>query len=473
MVERRYRERAYFARDPITAASQRVAVAKTFGCVRVVYNDTVAARREAYRNGDRFPSDAALMKRLITDAKHTPDRQWLSEVSPVPLQQAVRANGVAYRNFFDSVSGKRQGPKMGLPRFKKKQGAQSARFTRNARFKIRRGNKKTWLVRLPSIPGELRVRSTRPLPDDPSSITLIQEPDGTLHLSFCHDVNESAWQSTHQMPGDGQPGTGVMGADLGLETLTSEVHVDPTAAQTVTDASAGDDSNELPDGLTRRKEPNPRHLRRQTKKLKKQQRRLSRKQKGSNNRRKTKTLVARTHSKVARTRLHEHRQTARRWCHENQVITIEGLAILALCRAGRKGAAGRGFRKSVHDAGWGLLLQQVAYYAELWGREVIPIDRWEPTSQVCCVCGVNSGPKPLHVRVWECPHCGSVVDRDWNAAVNIMVAAGHAETLNAFGGDVRLRLAAADPESPHPVWKEEGTSGNPRGITTLVTRHAC
>ena len=465
-VERRNRERAYYSRDPETSAQQRVAVAKTFGCVRVVTNDSIARRREAHRNGDPHPTYNALAKLLITDAKNTVERAWLGEVSPVPLQSALRDATQAYKNFFDSVSGRRKGPKMGLPRFKRKQGAQSARFTRNARFRVRRGNKKTWLVRLPGIPGELRVRCTRPLPADPSSITLIQDPDGCLYLSFCHSVSDSEWLAAHPQP-EGV-GNGILGVDLGLETLTAEVRVDPelVSLEPKPNPTLG---QETPVGLSRHKHANPRHLQQASKQLGKQQKRLARKEKGSNNRRKAKTQVARSHSKIARSRLHEHRQTARRWCHENQVIAIEGLAILALCRAGAKNAQGRGFRKSIHDAAWGTLLQQVHYYATLWDRIVIPIDRWEPTTQTCCVCGVNSGSKPLSVRVWECPHCHTILDRDWNAAVNILLAAGLAESLNAFGGDIRLWMATADPETPHTVWTEEGTSGNPRGFTTLQT----
>lgn len=424
MAKRRNRERAYLARDEELAAAQRTAIARLFGCVRVVFNDACAARRQAFRDGQKYPSGTVLQKRLITEAKLTPEREWLGEVSPVPLQQSIADNGTAYQNFFDSISGKRQGRRMGLPRFKKKKGTQSARFTRNARFKIRQANANHYLLSLPGIPGELRITCSRPIPDDPSSVTLIGEPDGTLHASFCHEVSAEEL-AKHVNP----KADSVMGVDVGLMDLAATVQLTYDEAGQIT-------------AQERSKAPNPRHVRNAAKKLAKAQRRLARKQKGSHNRRKAKLTVAKLHSKVARTRLHEHRQLARAWLSENQAVAIEGLAVLALCRAGAKNAAGRGLRKSVHDAAWGMLIAQLQYYADLWGREIIPIDRFEPSSQTCCVCMHRDGTKPLDVREWECTNCGTVLDRDWNAAMNILVAAGLA--VEACGEDVRRAMGRAD-----------------------------
>jgi putative transposase len=109
-----------------------------------------------------------------------------------------------------------------------------------------------------------------------------------------------------------------------------------------------------------------------------------------------------------------------------------------------KGLARTRLAKSVHDAGWGILFRLVHEKTAEYGREVYVVSQWEPTSQVCSVCGTLDGKKPLSVREWTCSGCGTRLDRDYNAAVNIVVAAGLAETLNACGGDVRLRLSEAD-----------------------------
>ena len=146
--------------------------------------------------------------------------------------------------------------------------------------------------------------------------------------------------------------------------------------------------------------------------------------------------MAALHRKVREARLDHHHKLARRLIDKNQVVVVEGLNVAALART-RMG-------KSVHDAGWSTLIRLVQEKAAEHGREVRVMARWEPTSQVCAVCGVKDGPKPLHVRQWTCRACGARLDRDYNAAVNIMLAAGLAENLNACGPDVRRTLACAD-----------------------------
>ncbi|WP_225805640.1 RNA-guided endonuclease TnpB family protein, partial [Streptomyces sp. NK15101] len=160
----------------------------------------------------------------------------------------------------------------------------------------------------------------------------------------------------------------------------------------------------------------PRFLRRAEKKLKKAQRNLSRKVKGSHNRDKARIEVARAHARVADARREFHHQLSTRIIRENQAVAVEDLAVKGLARAR--------LAKSVHDAGWASFVAMLEYKAALYGRTFIRIGRFEPTSQVCCVCGAKDGPKPLHVRIWECRGCGTVLDRDVNAAINIARAAG-------------------------------------------------
>jgi putative transposase len=188
------------------------------------------------------------------------------------------------------------------------------------------------------------------------------------------------------------------------------------------------------DGTSERIE-NPRHLRAAERRLAAAQRALSRKQKGSANRGKARLRVAKLHSKVRNTRLDHHHKLALRIVRENQTVAVEGLNVKGLART-RLG-------KSIHDAGWATLVTLLKEKAAQYGREIRVISQWEPTSQVCSVCGVKDGKKQLSVREWTCGGCGAILDRDYNAAVNIMLAAGLAESLNACGPDVRRTLACA------------------------------
>lgn len=160
----------------------------------------------------------------------------------------------------------------------------------------------------------------------------------------------------------------------------------------------------------------PRFLRRAEKKLKREQCRLSRKVKGSSNRAKARIKVARAHALVADARREFHHQLSTQIIRDNQAVAVEDLAV--------KGLARTRLAKSVHDAGWSAFVTMLEYKAARYGRTFHRVGRFEPTSQVCCVCGVKDGPKPLHIRVWECSECGAVLDRDINAAVNVAKAAG-------------------------------------------------
>ena len=404
---KRFRYRAY-----LTRPGQEIALNKTFGCARVVYNDVIHAREEAHKAGLPFPKTGDLSKQLITLAKLSPERAWLSEVSAVVLQQALADADRAYRNFFASVSGKRKGARVGKPRFRSRRDSrQSVRFTRNARFKVRQVNTDKARLYLPGI-GQLALAYSRPLPSEPSSVTLIREPDGHLYVSFVVDVPQ-----TSPLPETGRHAA----LDLGLTDYAAVVATDGT----------------------RSKVENPRVLRNAEKKLRKAQQSLSRKEKGSKNRAKARAHVARAHRKVRQTRLDHAHKLSLTLVRENQTISVEQLNVKGLARAGASGRKGRGLRKSVHDAAWGQFLRVLTEKADWHGRTVIALNP-AYTSQCCSVCGVLDGPKPLSVREWECDGCGARLDRDWNAAVNLLVAAGHAETGNACGGDIRLVLARAD-----------------------------
>ncbi|WP_404817161.1 RNA-guided endonuclease InsQ/TnpB family protein [Streptomyces thermolineatus] len=388
------------------SAGQRSALSRAFGCARVVYNDALRARETARAAGLPFIPSGELSKQL-TASKKTPGRAWLAEVSSVVLQQSLRDLDTAYKNFFDGLRGKR--PKTGPPRFKsRKDTRQSVRFTANAGWKITTGGK----LRLPKV-GDLAVKWSRSLPSTPSTVTVVKDSAGRYFASF---VVETGPEET--LPET----TPEVGIDLGLKHFAV-----------------------LSDGT---KIDSPRFLRRAEKRLNKAQRALSRKEKGSKNRDKARIRVARAHARVADARREFHHRLSTRLIRENQAVAVEDLAV--------KGLARTRLAKSVHDAGWSAFVSMLEYKAARYGRTLIRIGRFEPTSQVCSQCGVQDGPKPLHIRVWTCSACGAVLDRDINAAVNVAKAAGLA--VSACGAQVRPGLVPA-PRS------EAGTHPTPQPST--------
>ena len=196
------------------------------------------------------------------------------------------------------------------------------------------------------------------------------------------------------------------------------------------------------------------------KKLKRLHRELSRKAKGSKNRAKARIKVARQHAKVADRRRDFHHKASTQIIRDSQAVYVEDLAVSGL---GRTRLA-----KSVHDAGWSAFVGMLEYKAVRHGRTFAKVDRAFPSSQVCSACGFRDGPKPLHIREWTCAECGTVHDRDHNAARNVLfegrriVAAGRAETLNACGAPVRrARVPAQRGEAGSPRKGQQTQTGIP------------
>lgn len=372
---------------------QRAALSRAFGCARVVFNDALRVRKDAHEQGAPYPKIGDLSKQVITEAKKVPGRAWLAEVSAVLLQQSLRDLDTAYANFFASINGTRKGPKIAEPRFKsRKDNRHSIRFTANARWKITPGGD----LSLPKI-GDVRVKWSRVLPSVPSTVTVVGDAAGRYFASFVVEAEPDFLPEADA----------TVGIDLGLTHFAV-----------------------LSDG---RKIDSPRFLRRAEKKLKREQRRLSRKAKGSNNRSKARNKVARAHARVVDARRDFHHQLSTKLIRENQAVAVEDLAV--------KGLARTRMAKSIHDAGWSAFLAILEYKAAKHGRGFHKIGRFEPTSQVCSTCGIKDGPKPLHIREWTCRGCGTVHDRDVNAAINIKKAAGLAVT--ACGAQVRPGLLPA------------------------------
>ncbi|MCY7278414.1 MAG: transposase, partial [Phormidesmis sp. CAN_BIN44] len=191
-MKARYQYRFY------PTSQQRQSLAQLFGCVRVVWNDALALCKDA----EKLPKNGDLQKMVITQAKKTVEREWLATVSNIPLQQSVADLGAAYQNFFNSRNGKRKGSKMGSPRFKKKQGKQSARLTRGG-FSI-----KGELVYLAKI-GDLNPIWSRELPSEPSSVTVIKDAANRYFLSFVVEVEPVQVDAQNQS----------IGIDLGIKTF--------------------------------------------------------------------------------------------------------------------------------------------------------------------------------------------------------------------------------------------------------------
>jgi IS605 OrfB family transposase len=394
---------------------QRQALARAFGCARVVYNDALRLREDAYKAGRPFISDSEVLRLVTTLAKRTPERAWLTEVSAVVLQQSVADLHRGYRGYFRALAEAKAerakgNPKAKLrvhrPRFKSKRGEQAVRFTANSRFRILANGR----LSLPKV-GEVAVRWSRPLPAPPSSVTVTLDRSGRYHASFVVEVAHNPLPAVEHE----------VAVDLGLHVLAA-----------------------LSDGTT---VPNPRWLRQAERALRRAQRTLSRRRLGSTNWHKARRKVARLHARVVDARRDLHHQLSTQLIRENQVVYLEDLDVAAL---GRSTLA-----KSLADAGWGQFTAMLAYKADLYGRKVVRIDRWCPSSQQCSACGAKTGPKGragLKVRIWTCSACAAAHDRDVNAARNIL-AAGRA--VIACGGNVRPGLALA--VAATPLGTEAGT----------------
>jgi len=383
-VQVRYRYRVY------PSPGQQQALARAFGCARVVYNDCLRLRDACHAAGEKV-SDTEVQRRVITLAKLTSERAWLGEVSSVALVQACQDARRAYKNWFDSLAGRRKGPRIRHPKPRRKRGRQSIRLTRNG-FALH--GQRLYVAKV----GDIRVQWSRDLSSLPSSVTVIREPDGRYYASFVVE------RAATPLPACDREA----GIDLGLTSLA--VTSDGEAIS------------------------NPRFYRAAQRRLRRAQRVLSRRQKGSVNRGRARHRVAVVHRKVRDARLDHAHKVALRLIRDNQAVYAEDLAVAGLMRTR--------LAKSVTDAGWSQLLRCIEEKAALYGRTFVKIGRFEPTSQVCSACGVKDGLKPLRVRQWTCAACGTVHDRDVNAARNIL-ALGRRERLNACGTGVRPPLTVA------------------------------
>jgi putative transposase len=350
---------------------QQQSLAQLFGCVRVVWNDALALCKQS----EKKPKSADLQKQVITQAKQTEERAWLSEVSNIPLQQSVADLETAFKNFFESCKGKRKGRKVGYPKFKKRTLSQSARLTRGG-FSIKRDG--VYLAKI----GIVKPIWSRQLPSDPSSVTIVKDCANRYFLSFVVEVNPDVVEAKNHS----------IGIDLGIKTFAAMS--DGTSAQS----------------------PNYKQL---DQKIRRLQRKLARQPKDSKRRNKTRIQIAKIHNQIADTRKDFLHKLSTQIVNENQVIVLEDLNVSGMVK-------NRKLARAISQQGWYEFRVLCEAKSEKLGREFRVISRWEPTSQVCSDCGFKWGKLDLSIRSLLCLNCGTQQDRDLNAARNILqVGIGH------------------------------------------------
>jgi putative transposase len=381
VVRTAYRCRAY------PDQAQQQVLARTFGCVRVVWNRTLAGRQHRWQHEHRGTTYAQTDAALIV-LKRDRELAWLNEVSSVPLQQALRHQHRVFQAFF--------GKRARYPRFRSRHGRQRAHYTRPG-FSMRDGQ-----LRLAKMAGPLAFVWSWPEVDvgvlDPTMVIVSREPDGRWYVTFAVDASAPA-----PLPGTGR----AAGVDLGITSFAVTSDGERIA--------------------------NPRHLERRAGNLARYQRRLARCQRGSANRAKARAKVARAHRKVRDARADFLHKTTTGLVRGHDLIAIEDLAVKNMVR-------NRRLARAISDCGWGEFRRQLQYKCERAGRRLVVIDRWYPSTKMCSACGFVLAELPLKARAWRCPSCRTRHDRDVNAAKNILaagLAAARDNPGDACGADVR------------------------------------
>lgn len=395
-MKRAYRYRFY------PTSEQASELNRTLGCVRFVWNWALAERTRRYRVGGESVGYHQLSAELTT-LKRAEATGFLTEISSVPLQQCLRHQQTAFNNFFAK--------RARYPRFKSRNGHQSMEYTSRG-FRWREGQ-----LFLAKLADPLDLRLSRPLPDgaEPSTVTVSRDTAGRWHVSMLVDEHIEALPPTET----------AVGIDLGLR-----------------DFAVTSDGERI---------PHPQILRRKEQRLARYQRMMARKTKGSKNRAKAKERVAKAHARVADTRRDFLHKTSTSLIRRYDTIAVEDLAV-------RNMVKNHCLAKSISDSGWGEFRRQLEYKAAWYGRKLVVVDRFFPSSKLCSHCGHLLAKLSLGTRHWTCPTCGTRHDRDHNAAKNIL-AEGHSVT--ACGADMR-RTGATRTRSATKQETPKATMGIPR-----------
>jgi len=357
-VKRAYKYRFY------PTPEQEILLARTFGCVRKVYNVILDWRtKEFYEHQNKV--DYLKANARLTEIKKLPEFAYLNEVSSVPLQQCLRHQQTAYKNFW---AGRAQ-----YPTFKKKNSRQSAEFTASA-FKYSEGR-----LSIAKSKEPLDIRWSRKLPSAPNTITISKDCSGRYFVSCLCEFQPELLSVN--------PNT--IGIDLGIKNLFVTSRGEKTG--------------------------NPRHTAKYAAKLAKYQRKLAKKKLGSKNRLKAKLKVARIHAKISDCRTDNLHGLSRKLINDNQVVCVESLKVKNMIRNPK-------LSKLIADASWGHFVAMLEYKANWSGRTLVAIDSFFPSSKRCSCCGHINDSLALDDREWTCPSCSALLDRDTNAAVNIKAA---------------------------------------------------
>ncbi|MYD60112.1 MAG: IS200/IS605 family element transposase accessory protein TnpB [Gemmatimonadetes bacterium] len=380
-INRAYKYRIY------PNKSQQEALAKLFGCVRYVWNWALDLRESYYKDTGKALLASEISKGL-TDLRKSQDTLWLSDVSRISLTQSLRNQYTAYDRFFKRISGK--------PRPKSKHAKQSAYFRHNDIKLSHRG------IKLQKVDSEMRVNFHRPLPKDCEirSVTVSKDKTGKYYVSI------SVIETIAQL----EPISAKIGIDLGLTNFAV--------------TSNGNKSIDI------------RILKKKNKRKRRAQRVLSRRKRGSKNYHKARVKLAKFEAKDANIRKDFQHKLSKRLIDENQAIGIESLRIKNMMKNKR-------FAKSIGDVAWGQFKAMLQYKAEWYGRDVVPLDSFYPSSKICSACGHKVDELPLRIRQWTCPECFTEHDRDVNAAINVRNNTVGMTEIDACGVTVRPAITEA------------------------------